>query len=345
MSWIEEAVRRYEHRRWTTDDNRRVLPFDWGLEHIGGPAKASDDPRAFLDAWVDRTLAHSDEWYAATRATDAHLHAAEAAGRDRELTFTSQVHSPWPANNLVHARLFAVRDTGPAVVVLPQWNAKWDSQINICLWLNRMGITALKLSMPYHDRRMIPGHERADYLVGPNIGLTLQANRQAVLDARRCVMWLAERGYGKLGIVGTSIGSAVGSITMAHDPLVRAGAFLHVSTYFADVVRTGMNTSHVWEALHTEVSAEELRRYWSPISPFPYLRRMRGGTQKMFMVSATYDQTFWPEFSREIIREIGKEGIENEVMLLPCGHYSLELAPFSYAAALKMGLFLFRHLA
>jgi hypothetical protein len=106
-----------------------------------------------------------------------------------------------------------------------------------------------------------------------------------------------------------------------------------------------MNTSHVWEALHTEVSAEELRHYWSPISPFPYLWRMRGGTQKIFMVSATYDQTFWPEFSREIIREIGKEGIENEVMLLPCGHYSLELAPFSYAAALKMGLFLFRHLA
>src|SRR5580692_8076232 len=129
MSWIEEAVRRYEHRRWTTDDNRRVLPFDWGLEHIGGPAKAGDDPRAFLDGWVDRTLAHSDEWYAATPATDAHLHAAEGAGRDRELTFTSQVHSPWPENNLVHARLFAARETGPAVVVLPQWNAQWDSQI------------------------------------------------------------------------------------------------------------------------------------------------------------------------------------------------------------------------
>ena len=80
--------------------------------------------------------------------------------------------------------------------------------------------------MPYHDRRAIPGHDRADYLVGPNIGLTLQANRQAVLDVRRSLLWLAQSGYGKLGIVGTSIGSAVGCITMAHDPLVRAGAFL-----------------------------------------------------------------------------------------------------------------------
>jgi hypothetical protein len=36
--------------------------------------------------------------------------------------------------------------------------------------------------------------------------------------------------------------------------------------------------------------------------------------------------------------------METEVLLLPCGHYSLELAPFSYAAALKMGSFLFRNL-
>src|SRR6202043_2666842 len=108
------------------------------------------------------------------------------------------------------------------------------------------------------------------------------------------LLWLSEQGYGKLGIVGTSIGSAVGFITMAHDPLVRAGAFLHVSTYFADVVRTGMNASHVWEALRNEVSGDELGRFWEPISPFPYLKRMRGGTQKMFMVTGTYDQTFRP---------------------------------------------------
>ena len=30
---------------------------------------------------------------------------------------------------------------------------------------------------------------------------------------------------------------------------------------------------------------------------------------------------------------------------MPCGHYSLELKPFSYPAALQMGMFLFQHLA
>jgi hypothetical protein len=343
MNWLERRIRAYEHRRWTDDDNRRVLPFAWGLEHLGGDPDETD-PQGFLDRWVERTLARSDEWLAAAPADDYRL-ADEESGRAQVLTFTSAVRTPWPANNTVHARLFAVRKTGPAVVVLPQWNAKWDVQVNICRWLNRMGITALRLSMPYHDRRTIPGHERADHLVGPNIGLTLQANRQAVLDARRCLAWLAQQGYAKLGLVGTSIGSAVGAITMAHDPLVRAGAFLHVSTYFADVVRTGQNTAHVWEGLRANVNAGELRRYWSPISPFPYLARLRGSTQKMFMVSGKYDPTFWPEFSAEVIRGVRRELADTEVMLLPCGHYSLELRPFSYPAALGMGAFLFRHLA
>jgi hypothetical protein len=345
MSWLEQRIRRYEHRRWTTDDNRRVRAFEWGLEHIGGSPNDAD-PRRFLSDWVSDTLTHSDEWFRTDPAPDYALQSPQNGARsDGVLTFTSAATSPWPENNRVHARLFAASKSGPAVVVLPQWNAKWDVQVKICRWLNRWGITALRLSMPYHDRRMIPGHERADYLVGPNVGLTLAANRQAVLDVRRCLEWLATQGYGKLGLLGTSIGSAVGFITMAHEPLVRAGVFLHVSTYFADVVRTGMNTAHVWESLRASVSAEDLRRFWAPISPFPYVPRMRGSGQKMLMVSARYDPTFLPEFSDQIIREVRKTGMESEVLSLPCGHYSLELAPFSYAAALRMGSFLFRNLA
>ena len=83
-----------------------------------------------------------------------------------------------PANNHLD------RKGLPAVLVLPNWNAKWHGQRGLCEWLQRIGISVLRMSLPYHDRRMAAGHERADQLVGPNIGLTLQANRQAVQDAR-----------------------------------------------------------------------------------------------------------------------------------------------------------------
>jgi len=344
MSWLEQKIRHYEHARWTTDDNRRVFPFEWGLEHIGGRAD-EPDPRGFLDAWVPETLAHSEEWFATTPADDYVLHPPEnGVSGGRVLTFTSQIVSPWPKNNLVHARFFRARATGPAVVLLPNWNAKWHGQVNLCRFLNKLGITVLRLSLPYHDRRVAPGHERADQLVGSNIGLTLQATRQAITDTRRCLRWLEQQGYTRLGLVGTSIGSAVGSITLEHDLSVRAGGFLHVSSYFSDAVRTGMTTMHVWEGLRTKVTEDELRRYWSPISPMPYIERVRGTGQRVLMVSGRYDPTFWYEFTDVMFRALREEGVDFETMVLPCGHYSLELAPFAIPAVLRLGLFLFEAL-
>ena len=237
--WFERRIRAYEHKRWAQEPNRKVLPFGWGLEHIAGdPSEA--DPGGFVNRFVEKTLVESDEWFAVTPAADYAL-------KDNVLTFTSQVISPWPENNSVYGQFYRAGRGGAAVVVLAQWNARWEEQQSVCRWLNRLGITAVKMSLPYHDRRAVPGHARGDHLVGPNIGLTLQANRQAVLDVRRTLRWLAEQGYERLGIVGTSIGSCIGYITMCHEPALRAGAFLQVSTYFGDVVANGLTTKNVWE--------------------------------------------------------------------------------------------------
>src|SRR3972149_6057883 len=58
MRWLELKIRQYEHGRWATDDNRRVLPFHWGLEYLGGRAD-EPDPRAVLDSWGGGTLGAS----------------------------------------------------------------------------------------------------------------------------------------------------------------------------------------------------------------------------------------------------------------------------------------------
>ena len=329
MSWYEHAIRRYEHRRWTTDDNRMVRPFEWGLEHINGSV-AHDDPRSFLRAYSREAIAKSPEWYAADEVGDYKLDS------ENVLTFTSTMSCPWEENNKVHAQLFRGKKAGPAVLVLPNWNARWHGQVALCHWLQRMGITAMKMSLPYHDRRMAKGHERADQLVGPNIGLTLHANRQAVKDARACLTWLEQEGYDRLGILGTSIGSSVGYITLVHDKRVKAGGFFHVSTYFADVVSQGMTTNHVWEGLRHEVSVEELREFWAPVSPMPYVERGMGSGRDTFMVYGKYDPTFLPELTEEMLRSLRKHGAEPRTLELPVGHYSLELAPFSYIAGYRM---------
>jgi hypothetical protein len=295
------------------------------------------------------------------------------------LTFTSSIVSPWPENNTVHAQFFpsrralkpaasqnnspngnkavnadngakanpnlnrsqlATADKGAAVLLLPNWNAKWHGQRGLCEWLQRIGISVLRLSLPYHDRRMAKGHERADQLVGPNIGLTLHANRQAVQDSRRCLRWLEQQGFTRLGILGTSIGSSVGYITLVHDSALRAGGFFHVSTYFADVVSQGMTTTHVWESLRHHVTVDELRHYWAPVSPMPYVERGLGAGKNAFMVYGKYDPTFLPELTNEMLGALRRNGADPRTLELYCGHYSLELPPFSHIAGYRMLTFL-----
>jgi hypothetical protein len=192
------------------------------------------------------------------------------------------------------------------------------------------------MSLPYHNRRMARGHERADQICGPNIGLTLQSNRQAVQDARRCLRWLEQQGYTKLGILGTSIGSSVGYITLMHDYAVKAGGFFHFSTYYADVVSRGMTTNHVWEGLRDHVTVDELRDFWAPISPMPYVERGMGADRSSFLVYGMYDPTMLPELSRQMLDSLRRHGAHPRILALHCGHYSLELFPFSYFAGYRM---------
>jgi hypothetical protein len=296
---------------------------------VGGRADESD-PHGFFKDYTARVLANSHEWYEAAPAEDYQL------DKENVLTFSSSIESPWKENNTVHAHIFPAKRKKGAVLVLPNWNAKWNGQRGLCEWIQRLGITAMKMSLPYHDRRMANGHQRADQLVGSNIGLTLQANRQAVQDAKRCLRWLEQEGYSRVGILGTSIGSSVGYITMMHDQGVHAGGFFHVSTYFADVVSQGMTTNHVWEGLREHVSVDQLREFWAPISPMPYVLRGLGANRNTFMVYGKYDPTFLPELTTEMLDALHEHGANPRTLELPCGHYSLELRPFSYVAGYRM---------
>ena len=133
--------------------------------------------------------------------------------------------------------------------MIPQWNADADGHVGLCRLLNRFGMSALRLSLPYHDARMPPELKRADYIVSANVGRTIAINRQAVLDARQAIAWLHQQGYESIGILGTSLGSCLAMLTTAHEPLVKAAALNHISPYFADVIWKGLSTAHVRETL------------------------------------------------------------------------------------------------
>lgn len=335
---IARAFHRWERRLASADNNRVVRPFDWGVEWIDNLPNEGAPVVERLRAWAAAAVDRSDEFYQLDACNDY-----EISG-DR-LTFTSAIVTPHPINNMVRARYFPAdspRGRGRAVLVLPQWNADAEGHVGLCQLLNKFHLTALRLSLPYHDARKPPDLERADYIVSPNVGRTAQVCRQAVLDARRAIAWLALRGYESIGILGTSLGSCLAMLTAAHEPLIRAAALNHISPYFADVVWEGLSTAHVREGLAGHITLDDLRRIWMPISPYPFLERVRG--KRVLLVYARYDLTFPVALSKLLVNEFKRRSIEHEVAVLPCGHYSTGVTPFKWMDGLVLSRFLNKHL-
>src|SRR5581483_2364300 len=210
----------------------------------------------------------------------------------------------YPTNNLVHAQWFPAKSGKRAVTLLPHWNAPRDGHNALCRGLQRLGISALRISLPYHDYRMPPELARADYAVSSNVGRTMDAARQAVIDVRCCFDWLESQGYDRLGIVGTSLGSCYACLASAHDHRIKVNVFNHCSTYFADVVWTGLSTRHIRQGIEGRIDLDRLRAVWDCVSPVHYMDRYAGMNKRSFFLYATYDTTFPPHLSRQIVEYI-----------------------------------------
>jgi pimeloyl-ACP methyl ester carboxylesterase len=190
---------------------------------------------------------------------------------------------------------------------------------------------------------MPPELHRADYIVSANVARTVQVCRQAVLDARRAIAWLHARGYERIGILGTSLGSCLALLTTAHEPLISAQALNHISPEFADVVWRGISTRHVREGLDGHIDLAGLRGLWRPISPRWFVPRVRD--RRTLLVYARYDLTFPVDLSEALVRQFEAERAPHEVAVLPCGHYSTGKTPFKYVDGWILTRFLKRELA
>jgi hypothetical protein len=326
-------VARWEHRLANRDDNRLVRPFEWGLEWLGLEAEG----RAAIAAATQRWLADSDAFYARCPVRDYRLDGSH-------LTFTSPLHTPYPENNVVHADYFPVPGDSPAVLVLPQWNSDAQGHIGLCKLLNRFGVTALRMSLAYHDRRMPSELSRADYHVSANIGRTIHACRQSVMDARACLDWLESRGHPRLAILGTSLGSCMAFIVTAHDRRITVAIYNHASMYFGDVVWTGLATAHIRRGLETALTQDQVRDCWRVISPACYLDRLIGRDVRSLIVWGRYDTSFLPCYTSEVIEGFRSRGLHLETRLLPCGHYTTGQFPFNLMDGFAMSRFARRNL-
>jgi hypothetical protein len=87
---------------------------------------------------------------------------------------------------------------------------------------------------------------------------------------------------------------------------------------------------------------ERLRGLWAAISPMSYFDQFARFRRQSLVVYAKYDLTFLPEFSRHVVSEFERRGLDHKVAVLPCGHYSTGEAPYKFLDGWHLASFLGR---
>jgi dienelactone hydrolase len=323
--------------------NRVVRPFEWGDEWssawplAGARSRNGHGSQEHLLQLSEQAIAHSAEFYQHITPTDFVL-------RGDLLRFSSQVKSPFPENNVVHGQWFPGKSTKKCVIVLPHWNAPGNAHNALARIFQKFGHSAIRLSLPYHDFRMPAELERADFAVSSNIGRTIDATRQAVLDIRCTADWLEQQGAEEIAIVGTSLGSCYAFLASAHDARFRVNAFNHCSTYFADVAWRGLSTIHVRQSLESVIDLPTLRKLWMCISPTAYFDKYAQHQKKSLFLYTKYDTTFPTDLSLETMRLAREHKLDHKEVVLPCGHYTLGETPFKFIDGYQVVSFVLRNL-
>jgi dienelactone hydrolase len=349
------------YRRWMNDwetqlafrsTNRVVRPFEWGLDWTGQwpvtrmHPRNGHDENAYLKLLNELAIEHSDHFFDYKKPTDWQL-------EGNRVRFTSPVHTRYPENNIVHGTFYPARNgrgargsynRKTAVIVLPHWNASHDQHQGLAAGIAKFGMAAVRISLPYHDLRMPPELERADYAVSSNIGRTIDATRQAVIDVRAMADWLQHQGYQRIALCGTSLGSCYAYLASAHDDRFEVNVYNHCSTYFGDVVWKGLSTQHIRQGLEGQVTVEQLRDLWAAISPPAYWEKYAAKKKKSLFMYAKYDTTFPLEFSSQVVEEARKKGLDHKSVQLPCGHYTEGESPFKFMAGYHIVSYLKRNL-
>ncbi len=374
---------KWETALTTRDTNRIVRPMEWGFDWLSDfsatAASATEQDADALEKMLrinEEIVANGEAFYGYATPTDFRLEErfpdlyptnvrpetlkqaaqvradAESGKLDkaRFLRFTSPIRTKHPENDQVNARWYPEpeekRKPGPrqAIIVMPQWNADAFSHNALCSIFNKFGVAGLRLSKPYHDVRRPAELERSDYAVSSNVGRTISACRQAVVDIRSCVDWLESQGYEQIGVLGTSLGSCYAFMAAAFDPRLQVCVFNHASTRFGDVVWTGQSTRHVSAAFEqVGMGQAEVRRVFMGISPESVIDRYAAEkTRQTLVIHATYDLTFLPEFSVEVLAAFRQRGVDFVSKVLPCGHYTTGETPYKYMDGWWMGSFVYK---
>ena len=228
-----------------------------------------------------------------------------------DVRFPSPVSSPYPENNTVHAEYYRPKGKGPvpAVVVLDILDGKQIVSRGEAVWLAQHDVAALVVYMAYYGPRR-PAGTRVR-LLSTDVGHSVAAVTQTVLDCRRAAAWLAARPEvdpDRLGVVGTSLGSFVGGLAAAAEPRFKTACLLLGGGGLVDAFYDHPRLAGLKAAVRILVgSKDRLKALIDPIDPLTYADRLRG--KRLLLIGASRDDVVPPAALERLWQATGRPKI------------------------------------
>jgi dienelactone hydrolase len=243
--------------------------------------------------------------------------------------FPSPVTTNCPENNTVHAEYYrpvSARSVSdgmklPGVIVLDITAGDQKLSRLIATHLAQNRIAALFVQMAYYGPRRPPGSELR--LLTPNYQHSMAAVRQTVLDIRQAASWLEARpeiDSRRLGVLGTSLGSFMGSLAAEMEPkLSRVAVLLGggglVDAYYEDPRATSFR--QLWEALGG--TKEKLAELIAPADPITCAANLKD--RRVLMIVGKRDDIVPPKMAEALWKATGQQ----KIIWYDCTHYGAAL--------------------
>lgn len=237
--------------------------------------------------------------------------------------FPSPVESPHKENNTVHCEYYRPKGDGPfpATIVLDITGGNQDLSRTISTFLAQKGIACFFVQMAYYGPRRPPGSKIR--LMSPNFPQTFAAVRQTVLDVRRAVAWLSARkevDSERLGLIGTSLGSLIGSLSAEMEPRIKRVVVLLGGADLVEGFWDHPQAAPYFKLLGAVgVSKKKAKEFIAPIDPITCAANLKD--RKMLIIAGKKDEIIAPKMAEALWAATGKQ----KIVWFDCGHYTSAL--------------------
>lgn len=227
-----------------------------------------------------------------------------------DLTFPSPVKTSIPENNTVYAELFLPPGEGPfpAAVVLDILQGNALVSRGEAMWLAQNGVAGLVVYMAHYGPRRPPGSNVR--MLSMNLSHSLDAVKQTVLDVRCAVAWLASRKEieaGKIGIVGTSLGSFLSAIVAANEPRIKNVCLMLTGGGLVDAYYDHPLAKPYTPLIDLVGGKATMKLLLAPVDPLTYAKQLKD--KNLLMICASRDDVVPPKAATRLWEASGKQKI------------------------------------